>query len=195
MTKSIFILIVISSLALWTNVNSDEGSCAGCGEINGALPLPSFNRFAPIQLKSNKEKNQAKITGVVVAYDEGVVLTDGPCRQSMVVRATLWRKDKPKNPYVLVRRDYGCDVGALTAEMFQPDQSWEFSLIRDSSCDHSFAEIKDIVQMSPADGPYPFPIMTRVAGSEGDKMPTTVKFDCYRLTGEVKPSVRKRREN
>ena len=190
MTKAIFVVLIISSMA-WTNVNSEEGLCAGCGDINGALRPPIRSYLpAPIPQKSSKEPKQTKITGVVVAYNEGIVLTAGPCRQLMVVRATHWGKDKdkPKDPRILVRRDYPCDIGAFAAGMFQAKQIWEFNLVRDSSCDHSFDEIKDIVSMSPASGPYRIPIMKRVAGVEGDKMPTTVKFVCYRLTGEVKPS-------
>ena len=60
MTKAIFILLVISPMA-WTNINSDEGLCAGCGDINGALrpPIRSY-RPAPIQQKSSKEQNTEK---------------------------------------------------------------------------------------------------------------------------------------
>lgn len=129
-----------------------------------------------------------KITGVVVAYDTGVVLTTGPCRQSMVVWVTRRNKGKPKKTYILVRREYPCNAGAFPAEMFQAKQTREFSLIRDSSCDHTFEEIKEIIGISPGGGYYRTPLMKRVAGSAGDKMPTAVKFTCYRLTGEIQTS-------
>ena len=188
MTKAIFVLVVISSMA-WTNVNFDEGLCPGCGDLSGALRPPIRSYLpAPIPQKSSKEPKQTKITGVVVAYNEGIVLTAGPCRQLMVVRATHWGKDKPRDPHILVRRDYPCDIGAFPAGMFQAKQIWEFNLVRDSSCDRSFDEIKDIVSMGPASGSYRIPVMKRVPGDEGRKMPTTVRFGCYRLTGEVKPS-------
>jgi hypothetical protein len=72
--------------------------------------------------------------------------------------------------------------------MFQAKQPREFSLIRDSSCDQTFGEIKDITGISPGGGYYRIPLMKRVAGIAGDKMPTNVKFTCYRLTGEIMPS-------
>lgn len=129
-----------------------------------------------------------KITGVVVAYDNGVVLTAGPCRQSMVVWVTSRGQGKQKESYILVRREYPCNAGALLDEMFQAKQTREFSLIRDVSCDHTFEEIRDIIGISPGGGHYRIPLMKRVAGSAGDKMPTAVKFTCYRLTGEIRPS-------
>jgi hypothetical protein len=145
-------------------------------------------RPAAIQEKSTKEKNLTNITGVVVAYDNGVVLTAGPCRQSLVVWVTRRNKGKPKEPYILVRREYPCNAGAFPAEMFQAKQTREFSLIRDSSCDHTFEEIKDIIGISPGGGAYRIPLMKRVAGGAGDRMPTAVKFTCLRLTGEIRPS-------
>lgn len=61
MTKAILILLVISSVALWTNVNSAVGLCADCGDINGALrpPVRSY-RPAPIQQNASKEQNTQK---------------------------------------------------------------------------------------------------------------------------------------
>jgi len=150
--------------------------------------LKTHGRPAAIRKKSTKEQNLTKVTGVVIAYDNGVMLTDGPCRQSMVVWVTRRNKGKPKEPYILVRREYPCNAGAFSAEMFQAKGTREFSLIRDSSCDHTFEEIKDIVAMSPASGPYRIPLMKRVAGIADDKMPTDVKFTCYRLTGEIRLS-------
>ena len=108
-----------------------------------------------------------------------------------MVRATSWTGN-PTNPYILVRRDYSCDGGALPASMIQGNQSWKFSLIRDATCDHSFADIKDIVQMNPAGEAYRIPIMKRVAGVEGDKMPTTETFTCYRLTRKLTFSPRRK---
>ena len=65
MTKAVFILLVISSMALWKNVNSDEGLRAGCGDINGALrpPIRSY-RPAPIQPKSKEHSTQKDGDGV-----------------------------------------------------------------------------------------------------------------------------------
>jgi hypothetical protein len=134
------------------------------------------------------EPNQTKITGVVVAVSGGIALTDGPCRQSMVVRVTRLDKWKSKNPYILVRRDFSCDVKPLPIEMFQAKQRWSFILARDSSCDHTFEEIKDLVAPSPASGPYRIPVMKMVPGNGGERMPTTQKLSCYRLVGEVRSS-------
>ena len=108
MIRTIFILLIISSMTLWTN----------------------------------GKPNRTKITGVVVACDNGVVLTDGPCRQSMVVWVTRRNKGKPKEPYILVRREYPCNAGAFPVEMFQAKQTREFSLIRDSSCDQTFGRLR-----------------------------------------------------
>jgi hypothetical protein len=108
----------------------------------------------------------------------------------MVVRVTRRSKGTPKNPYVLVRRHYNCDANPHPIEMFQAKQRWGFTLIRESGCDHTFEEIKDIVAMSPGSGPYRIPVMKIVPGNEGDKMPTTEKLACYRLTGQLRPAGR-----
>ena len=150
--------------------------------------LKTDSRSAAIQGKSTEERSFTKITGVVVAYDNGVVLTAGPCRQSMVVFVTRRNKGKPKEPYILVRREYPCNAGAFPAKIFQAKQTREFSLIRDSSCDHTFEEMKEIIGINPGGGSYRIPLMKRVTGSAGDKMPTAVKFTCYRLSGEIRPS-------
>ena len=188
MIRTIFIVLIVSSLALWTTGKPDGGLGAGWKDIDATFrPRLRSDRDTPIQ-PSSKEVNRTKITGVVVAYDNGVVLTDGPCRQSMVVRVTRRYKGNPKKPYILVRREYPCNAGAFPAEMFQAKRARKFSLTRDSSCDHTFEEIKDLIGISPASGPYRIPLMKRVAGTAGDKMPTAVKFTCYRLTGEIRPS-------
>ena len=106
----------------------------------------------------------------------------------MVVRVTRRDKGKPKNPYILVRRDFGCDVKPLPSEMFQAKQRWRFTLTRDSGCDHTYEEIKDVVAPSPASGPYRIPVMKMVPGNGGGRMPTTQKLSCYQLAGEVKSS-------
>jgi hypothetical protein len=201
MTNTILLLFIISSLVLSVNANSEE-LYAGRVIIPDVLrptirsdgqaaiqstSLKTDYRLGAIQEKSVQKQNPTKITGVVVAYNNGVVLTEGPCRQLMVVLVTRRNKGIPKETYVLVRREYACNDGAFPAAMFQAKQRWEFSLIRDSSCDHTFEEIMDIVQMTPASGSYRIPVMKRVAGVKG-KMPTTVKFSCYRLSGEIKPS-------
>lgn len=190
MTSSAFILT--SLIFLWPNFSPEEvvSSATHAATAETAVSLATSGQCKNVSppVPSPSPSNQTKITGVVVAVSGGIVLTDGLCRQSMVVRVTRREKWKPKNPYILVRRDFGCDAKPLPTEIFQAKRTWRFILARDSSCDHTFEEIKDLVAPSPASGPYRIPVMKMVPGNEGEKMPTTRKLACYRLTGELKPA-------
>src|SRR5215216_6783243 len=110
MTKTILLLFIISSLVLSVNANS-EGLCADRVTIPGVLrptilsdgqaaiqstSLKTNYRFGAIQEKSVQKQNPTKITGVVVAFNNGVVLTEGPCRQLMVVLVIRRNKGIPK---------------------------------------------------------------------------------------------------
>jgi len=76
--------------------------------------------------RSAKEPQQTTITGIVVALGGRVVRDDGRCRQLMVVRATGPTKGTLKNKYLLVPRNYDCNAGDFTNEMFQNNGSGDF---------------------------------------------------------------------
>lgn len=182
MTSPSILLIVTSLTFLGLNMGPEEAPSSRHSNVHPALMTVSRPRPAVTQQGSEPPK-QITVTGVVIALNSGIVLTDGPCRQSMVVRVIRRDKGRPKNSYVLVRRDYGCDAKPLPIEMFQAKRRWGFTLIRDLSCDHTYEEIDDIVGISPGGGYYRIPIMKIVSGNEGDRMSTTQKFACYRLKG------------
>ncbi len=191
MTSISFVFIVTSFAFLGLSVRPEEALGSRYSNMNPALTTVS--RYRPAAQGAEERPKQTTITGVVVALNQGIVLTDGPCRQSMVVRVTHRGRGMPKNRYVLVRRDYGCDANPHPIEMFHAKRRWELTLIRDSTCDHTFEEIKDIVSMSPASGPYRIPVMKIVPGNGGEKIPTTRKLACYWLKREVERSVRQER--
>lgn len=70
MTKTLFILLVISSMALGTSVNSHEGWGTGCGDVNDVLSHPSSTRSGPIQQKSSSKQGPAKNSSRVASSSQ-----------------------------------------------------------------------------------------------------------------------------
>jgi hypothetical protein len=138
--------------------------------------LPTDARY---QQKATKEPKQTTITGIVVALGGRVIRDDGRCRQLMVVRATGRGNGKSKNKYLLVPRNYDCNAGDFTNEMFQNKRKWRFPLIRGADCDRTFEQIKDLAFVHPQGVFGSVPWMKMVPGNDGEKLSLTQKLLCY----------------
>jgi len=126
------------------------------------------------------------VTAIVVALGGRVVRDDGGCRQLMVVRTTGPGNGKLKNTYLLVPRNYNCDAGDFTNDMFQRKSLWSFPLVRGSECDHTFEQIKDLPSLSPGGEFRSTRWLKLVPGNDGEKLSPTQKLLCYELNGQLK---------
>lgn len=131
-------------------------------------------------------KPTTTVTGIVVALGGRVVREDDGCRQLMVLRTTGSGNGKLKNTYLLVPRNYKCDAGDFTNEMFQRKSLWSFPLVRGSECDHTFEQIWNLPSVSPAGHFRSTRWLKLVPGNDGEKLSPTQKLLCYELNGELK---------
>lgn len=171
MTGPIWIVIVISSMALYAWKDLRSGYVAKIADhLTFSIPIKS-RAISP---------SKKRIAGTVVAYDNGLQLTDGPCRQSIVVHVTP-TKGKPNGEYLAIRYNYPCNAKGLPDEMFQRRNRWQFMVTRDSSCDQTFEGLKDLIGINPGGGVYKMPLMKIVPGADTNRIPVDMKLQCYRL--------------
>lgn len=164
----------------WTNINSDEGLRAGCGDINGALrsPIRSY-RTAPIPPKSSKEPRRMKMTGVIVAYDNGADLGTGSCRQTIILRVNR-AGIRSAARYVVVRYLYSC-MNPIPEGKLQERRQHTLTVVRKSECDQPLDDLLVFRGMNEAGGPYQLPLLKLVSGRQLEKIPGTHKLPCYLL--------------
>ncbi len=141
---------------------------------------------ATYQQGTEQDPKQTTVTGIVVALGGRVIRDDGACRQLMVVRTTARGNGKLRNAYLLVPRNYNCDAGDFTNEMFQNKRKWRFPLIRGADCDRTFEQIKDMAFVHPPGVFGSVPWMKFVPGNDGEKMSLTQKLLCYEISSELK---------
>jgi hypothetical protein len=140
------------------------------------------------QQRAAKALKQTTVTGIVVALGARVIRDDGSCRQIVVVRATGPGNGKLKTAYLLVPRNYDCNAGDFTNEMFQKKRKWRFPLIRGVDCDRTFEQIKDMPFVHPPGVFGSVPWMKFVPGNGGERMSLKQKLLCYETNGELKPA-------
>jgi len=127
------------------------------------------------------------VTGIVVALGGRVNRDDGRCRQLMVFRVTGRENGALKNKYLLVPRNYDCNAGDYTNEMFQNKRKWRFPLVRGVDCDTTFEAVQYMPVVSPGD--LRRVLWTKpVPGNNGEQMSQTQKLFCYEIDGELKPA-------
>ena len=136
---------------------------------------------------SSAQPKQTTVTGIVVALGGRAIRADGRCRQLMVVRTTGRGNGKLKNTYLLVPRNYNCDAGDFTNEMFRRKRLWSFPLVRGPDCDRTFEQMKNLTSISPGGQISSTPWLKLVPGNGGEKISPTQKLLCYELNGESKP--------
>lgn len=162
-------------------------SCLILPAPGACLPRAVCSADARCQQTVADAPKQTTIIGIVVALGGRVIRDDGGCRQLIVVRTTGRGNGKLKNTYLLVPRNYNCDAGDFTNEMFQGKRHWSFPVGRGSDCDHTFEQIKNLPSISPAGDFRGTPWLKLVPGNDGEKMSPTQKLLCYELNGELKP--------
>ena len=187
MTSPCFLLIVTSLSFLGLTLQLEEALPSRYVNLNPAIRTGS--RYLPdarYQQTAANEPKQTTVTGIVVALGGRVIRDDDRCRQLMVVRTTGRGNGNLKNKYLLARRNYDCNAGDFTNEMFQNKRKWRFPLIRGADCDVTFEQVKDMPVVSPGDLSR-VPWLKMVPGNDGEKMSLTQHLLCYEINGELKP--------
>jgi hypothetical protein len=127
------------------------------------------------------------ITGSVVAYDIGLELANGSCRQTLIVRTENGINRDQDNQYLIVLFETSC-MRLIPERALKAGPQWRFSVTRNADCDQLLDDLLLIKNMSPTGGIYQIPRVRRVAGSEKEKIPADRKLPCYALgSGEFEP--------
>ncbi|MEK6303908.1 MAG: PKD domain-containing protein [Acidobacteriota bacterium] len=149
------------------------------------VALTNSQRFLSASTQAQGQGiEKEKVNGVVVAYDVGLELANGSCRQTIIVRTEnrINRKE-----YLIVRYETSC-MRLIPERALKAGPQWRFSLTRNAECDELLDDLLYIKNMSPTGGAYQIPRVRRVAGSEKEKIPANRKLPCYVLgSGEFEP--------
>lgn len=127
------------------------------------------------------------ISGTVVAYDVGLELANGSCRQTIIVRTANRISRDQETEYLIVRYETSC-MRLIPERALKAGPQWHFSLTRSADCDELLDDLLYIKNISPTGGIYQIPRVRRVAGSEKEKISADRKLPCYVLgSGEFEP--------
>lgn len=91
------------------------------------------------------ETQLLEAVGTVVAYDQGVPLTNITWVQQsqvLLIRISKSIKGQAAGPYIKVIYKYAPNESPLPQNMFDGNNQWRFILNRDISCDTSLREMK-----------------------------------------------------
>lgn len=137
---------------------------------------------------TNTEKEAIK--GTVVAYDLGLELSDGSCRQTMIVRTKTGINQGKRNDFIIVRYEESC-MKMIPERVLKPGPEWHFSLIRNVGCDLLLDELFYLHNMNETGGWVRETFMKVAGGGDADEIPKTMKFACYTLAArEFKPALK-----
>jgi len=132
------------------------------------------------------------IAGTVVAYDVGLQLSNGSCRQTIIVRTRKGINQTQENDYIIVRFEASC-MKLIPERILKTAPQWKFSLTRNVNCDELLDELLYMKQLNPTGDVYRYPRVTFVPSAEGEKVPRDKKLRCYLLQpGGLEPPLKER---
>ncbi len=148
---------------------------AGEAHLNATLP----SQFKDLKKDwTGKQSSERTVTGNVVAYDLGVELASGTCRQTLIVETGGHRKHGKK--YVIIRHDYSC-LNRIPEKVLIERQQRSLSVVRDPTCDQLFDDLLYIRGINETGESYQIPRLKRVPGKEREAVSSGRKLPCYIL--------------
>lgn len=152
--------------------------------------IPKGNVKETAQVDKSPYSSKETINGAVVAYDIGLELADGSCRQTIVVRTSS--RDKEANRYIIIRYENSC-MKLITERMLKRNIRWRFTVSRDADCDQPFDELLFIRQMGPSGERSRIPRLKLVTRGKAQNIPRDRKLPCYTLRpGDFEPPLKER---
>jgi len=143
-------------------------------------------------LARSEGNEKETITGTVVAYDIGLELADGSCRQTMIVRTKKGTNQEKRNDFLIVRYEDAC-MKLIPERVLKSGPEWHFSLIRNAGCDRFLDDLFYINDMNETGGSVRRPFMKVSTGGDANEIPKNMKLACYALVaGELRPALRQR---
>lgn len=121
-----------------------------------------------------------EMVGTVVAYDLGMQLATGSCRQTLVLRTKRRLGHRVIKEYVIARYQNSC-MKLIPERILETDTTRHLSLIRNRECDRRIAELLYLVDLFPT-GLSRIPILKRSPGKEKERIPTRDNLRCYLLS-------------
>jgi len=143
-------------------------------------------------LAGSEGTEKETVTGTVVAYDIGVELANGSCRQTIIVRTKNRGDNSRGGEYVIVRyEDPGKKV--IPELILKKTRQWRFSLNREVKCDQALEDLLYITNPTPV-GSSRIRVLKLVTDAGGEKIPKDVTLACYVVkAGEFEPPLKERR--
>lgn len=130
--------------------------------------------------RQQKTPIHKEVVGTVVAYDLGMQLANGSCRQTLVLRTKRRLGQRVIKEYVIARYENSC-MKLIPERILETDTTRHLRLIRNRECDRRFAELLYLVDLFPT-GPSRIPILKRSPGKEKERIPTRDNLPCYLLS-------------
>jgi hypothetical protein len=159
------------------------------GTTNGSR---TFKRIDERQrARRNKEET---ISGTIVGYDNGLVLSDGSCVQNVLVRTPEKNAATGGFRYVVLSHRYSCENRLPNKLFLGPHPQLRVSAVRDPGCNADLDFLMFVTQVGPEGNMSKLPLMRFIDESEIAKVPGNVELPCYILK-RIKPSRRHRAFN
>ena len=123
----------------------------------------------------NNGSRKVTIRGTIVAYDLGLQLANGRCRQTLIVQTK-----RPINgeEYIIVRYEGFC-AEVIPEQKLESAQYWRFALTRDADCDQRLDDLLYITSMSPTGKKLQYPRLRLMPGTESERIPSDKKLPCH----------------
>lgn len=132
------------------------------------------------------------VSGVVVAYDTGLEIADGSCRQTIIVRTAKNIKHKKPNKYIIVRYENSC-MKLIPERLLKKGSQYRFVLSRNMDCDAVLEDLLYIRYMGPTGGKSEIPRVQLIVGADAKEIPTGKKLPCYAVRpGGFAPPLKQR---
>ena len=122
-------------------------------------------------------QSTTRITGVVVAYDNGIELRkDGPCRRTIIFRLKSSRRTA--NRYVILRSDGSC-MNPIPEKTLNQRRTRSLLVVSSAECDQPLDELLYFHQLNETGTVTRERRLQSVPGEDLKKIPTTHKLPCY----------------
>ena len=122
-------------------------------------------------------QSNTRITGVVVAYDNGIELRkDGPCRRTIIFRLKSSRRIA--NRYVILRSDGSC-MNPIPEKTLNQRRTRSLLVVSSAECDQPLDELLYFHQINETGTVTRERRLQSVPGEDLKKIPTTRKLPCY----------------
>ena len=129
-------------------------------------------------------KEQLKINGRVVGYDQSISLTgltSSPKIDVLIVHIEKIIKGHEEANYIKVLREYWKDDLSLSKDLTNGKKEWTFLLTKEQGCDGSLREMQSPSKKPSERTEIQVPRYKPSTGAEAEKIPEDLKLPCYRV--------------